>query len=926
MVLKLPRVLFGPSISVVLLLLVGCSDQTCLDTCPPGAVADLGVANLTSCSVELKWTASGDDGMAGRAAGYSIRYSTVEITEDSWVGAIQCEGEPSPAVAGARDSMCVRGLSAGTAYYFAMNVADEAANFSDLSNVVSARTLPDTVSPGLLWVNDGLGPEDEDWTNSTTELSANWDSVAGVTGYEFAIGTSRGGTDIAGWLGPLEPGQSHITYSSVSLTPGITYYFAVRVLISAGCGGWGYSDGITVDTGKPSSRVKALPEERAHLALPVSWTGSDDLSGIEEYDIQSRDGEDGAWQDWKTGTRDSIAAFAGQNGHTYYFRSRARDLAGNQEEYPDAFDAWTRLNCPVGQVPWVKDGLGDDENWTNVASQLSANWGSVDGAGGYEYAIGTTRGGRDLVDWGSAGSQTHVTHPGLALSHGSTYYFSVRAFLGLVRGAPRSSDGILVDTVPPTSHVNALASEVHDATIRVSWGGSDDLSWIASYDVQARDGESGAWWDWQVRTSLTSADFVGRRTHAYYFRCRGSDMAGNLEEYPESPDAWTTFMFLPPPVPWVHDGLGGDKQWTMSTTELSANWGMAAGADGYEYAIGTAPGGLDVAGWMSTGSETQVTQLGLALSHGSKYYFSVRALADTAHGSSKSSNGITVDTGIPTSHVNALPSEVYDETFTVSWTGTDDLSGMRTFDVQSRDGASGVWRDWKPRTTITSSDFTGQNLHTYYFRCRALDNSGNQEAYPETPDAQISVRFLPPALRNFKFALHLAQHGLHSCRNLPNIISKAGLVRVWPTPGVDLDVFFVVFDYDELALIEYGLDWPGEWGTASTAVCGADVVVGSIINPGDGIGVAWRTCQTVGVKPYFYPISYTWLYPTTNGEIQIRDNPATQMVGAMDCRGGGQYHYPVLILNAGVGVEPHEGPPHCSGRPPAWDSIKSMFK
>jgi hypothetical protein len=72
----------------------------------------------------------------------------------------------------------------------------------------------------------------------------------------------------------------------------------------------------------------------------------------------------------------------------------------------------------------------DDGVITTNLSQLHATWTSSDpesGIAAYEYAIGTSAGGTDVVDWTSAGTDTSVTKTGLSLSDGTTYYFSVKA-------------------------------------------------------------------------------------------------------------------------------------------------------------------------------------------------------------------------------------------------------------------------------------------------------------------------------------------------------------------------------------------------------------------------------------------------------------------------------------------------------------------
>lgn len=110
------------------------------DSIPPAQITTLAAANPTNKSVDLSWTAPGDDGMVRTAASYDIRYSTSPITAANWSSAVQVSGEPLPAAPGTSQSFTLHGLSVNTTYHFAMKTVDDAANVSALSNVVSQAT------------------------------------------------------------------------------------------------------------------------------------------------------------------------------------------------------------------------------------------------------------------------------------------------------------------------------------------------------------------------------------------------------------------------------------------------------------------------------------------------------------------------------------------------------------------------------------------------------------------------------------------------------------------------------------------------------------------------------------------------------------------------------------------------------------------
>jgi hypothetical protein len=110
------------------------SGATNHDGMAPLQVLDLEGMTISDSECILTWTSTGDDGLAGRASLYDIRYSTSPITEQNWESASQVVSEPPPKPSGEADSCVVTGLVPETNYYFAMRVADEVPNWSEISN------------------------------------------------------------------------------------------------------------------------------------------------------------------------------------------------------------------------------------------------------------------------------------------------------------------------------------------------------------------------------------------------------------------------------------------------------------------------------------------------------------------------------------------------------------------------------------------------------------------------------------------------------------------------------------------------------------------------------------------------------------------------------------------------------------------------
>jgi hypothetical protein len=200
-----------------------------------------------------------------------------------------------------------------------------------------------------------------------------------------------------------------------------------------------------------------------------------------------------------------------------------------------------------------------------------------------------------------------------------------------------------------------------------------------------------------------------------------------------------------------------------------------------------------------------------------------------------------------------------------------------------------------------------------------------------------------------KMALHLAPHGVHTCTENPVSIGSFGaIVRNLDGFEVGVDAFMVVFDYDSLRVVEYGLNWPAEWGSASTFCCVPNnLTIGMIINPCDGISISWYgepLCRVSndhagGNTPPFFVTSYSYLVPTGAGEIVIKDdpdlvNPPMGVIGVSSCGESAIFSYVSRVYDAGILLPngPYDGSPrngacgHPSVEPTSWGSIKSMFR
>jgi hypothetical protein len=195
-------------------------------------------------------------------------------------------------------------------------------------------------------------PEPDGWSNSRT-VTFSWTPALRATSYQLLIGLADPPSAANALVNVTLPGST----TSYTATFGSSYPQLHTLLIAngdlgTGSAGWPFG----IDTQAPVAAVTALPASESDTQFTVSWSGSDDASNVRWYDVQYRDGNrpDSTWTDWKTATTDIAAIFAGQPGHSYYFRARALDVAGNLGTYAAGDgDQHTLIDlASVPSTPW----------------------------------------------------------------------------------------------------------------------------------------------------------------------------------------------------------------------------------------------------------------------------------------------------------------------------------------------------------------------------------------------------------------------------------------------------------------------------------------------------------------------------------------------------------------------------------------------
>jgi hypothetical protein len=221
---------------------------------------------------------------------------------------------------------------------------------------------------------------------------------------------------------------------------------------------------IALDTLPPSVSVAPLSLYQASSVFAVSVSGSDTTSGVASYDLEFRDGASGAWVSWLTGTAAATANFTGQDGHSYSFRARAHDRAGNTGAF-SAGDATTTVDLTAPSVDHFLVNFGALQT-TGVTVSLSI--GASDTTSGVA-AMSFSNDGATWDDW-----QPYATTAIWSLDPGDgekTVFARFRDAAGNI--SPVASDSIVLNTFADTEYgvtINSGALFTNQTTVTLTLG------------------------------------------------------------------------------------------------------------------------------------------------------------------------------------------------------------------------------------------------------------------------------------------------------------------------------------------------------------------------------------------------------------------------------------------------------------------------
>ena len=260
------------------------------------------------------------------------------------------------------------GISAATSYYYRVR-AEDGCGWSEYSNVESASTDP--VTAPVAQNPSGVVCD---------QFTANWNDVTGANKYFIDVATSSSfdAADILPAYDDLDAGLVS-TYNITGLTPGITYYYRVRVETTCGISASSNTEEATlVDV--PTAPVNLLNSGENCESFTADW---DAVVGASSYVLEvSEDGfatlAASATPAVNTATTTGLSA-----GVTYEWRVAAVNGCGNSAWSAPQSVATDALPPVTDQTPVLCSDVAGGSTASGV--DLTALEASVDGGAGLPF-------------------------------------------------------------------------------------------------------------------------------------------------------------------------------------------------------------------------------------------------------------------------------------------------------------------------------------------------------------------------------------------------------------------------------------------------------------------------------------------------------------------------------------------------------------
>ncbi|MDR2911175.1 MAG: fibronectin type III domain-containing protein [Bacteroidales bacterium] len=576
------------------------------------------------------------------------------------------------------------GLAAGTRYYYRVRAYNGIYNsgYSSVANATTTSTSSVTIAaPTNLRVTvSPLAGQ------TAYRATVSWNGVSGATSYELEYSTN--GT--SNWIVVYSETSTSYTYNNIP--EGNKYYFRVRA--HKGINSSGYSN---IATTVPAAPTGLTTTTVLNNRIDIKWNA---VTGATGYKIEINDG--GGWTLKTSVTTTNYQSTGLTVNKKYLYRVSAYNISGDSD-YSDELETATPTAAPTGLTATIISN-----------ERIDLVWNTVVGATGYKLERSLNGTSWTVID----GAVTDTKYWNNLLAANTKYYYRVRACNA--GGDSEYSTTVSATTAPAIPTGLSVTSKAmvenplkYEAAIK--W---NTVTGATGYKVE-RSINDGSWAE--IAPSVTTTTYTDSNLEPntkYSYRVRSYNGNGDESDYPVAASATTAI-----------DAPAGLSATAVSNTQINLSWTAVTGATGYR--VERSPNGTS--NWTQIiASVTATTYNNTGLAAGTIYYYRVRAHNASGSNSAFSTienattETVTITLDAPT---GLTTTTVLNNRIDLKWNAVTGATGYRV----ERKIDTGEWTQIASSVTGTTYQNTGlTGIHTYYYRVRAYNNSGDSEYSNET--------------------------------------------------------------------------------------------------------------------------------------------------------------------------------------------------
>ena len=289
------------------------------------------------------------------------------------------------------------GAKDGVTYYYMVTAVNDSGE-SAFSNTVSGQNKAVTSKPAAPVVKIG---------NSATsgKPMLTWNAVSGATSYKVYRATSQNGT--YSLLGSV----TVTSYTNTGAKDGVTYYYKVKAINSAGESA--YSNTVSGQsktvTPKPAAPVVKIGHSATSGKPMLTWNAVDGAASYKVYRATAKNGAYSVINTTKALTYTNVGAALGT---TYYYKVEALDAAGKSMGFSDVVEGKVAPVLAVG--------------YSSVSGKPQLTWKAVPGATEYQVYRST----QQNSGYSKINTTTSTSYVNTGAKANTTYYYKIVAVKG----------------------------------------------------------------------------------------------------------------------------------------------------------------------------------------------------------------------------------------------------------------------------------------------------------------------------------------------------------------------------------------------------------------------------------------------------------------------------------------------------------------